>query len=49
MGVEGNIRGDLTSVSALSENSEKKTIRNLVHTSGDVDEAKREISLWFGE
>ena len=49
MAAPGTIRGDLTSVSALSENSEKKTIRNLVHTSGDVDEAKREISLWFGE
>lgn len=44
----GTIRGDYTTVSALSENSAKKTIRNLVHTSGDEEEAKREISLWFG-
>lgn len=43
----GTIRGDLTNASALSENSQKKTIRNLVHTSGDEEEAKREIKLWF--
>ncbi len=43
----GTIRGDLTSVSALSENSAKMTIRNLIHTSGDPAEAKREIKLWF--
>lgn len=45
----GTIRGDFSSVSALSENRNKGTIRNLVHTSGDEDEAKREIKLWFGK
>lgn len=43
----GTIRGDFSSASALSENSEKRTIMNLIHTSGDEEEAKREIKLWF--
>ena len=45
----GSIRGDFSSASALSENSEKRTILNLIHTSGDEEEAKREIALWFGK
>ena len=45
----GTIRGDFSNASAFSENSQKKTIRNLVHTSGDPEEAEREIKLWFGE
>lgn len=45
----GTIRGDFSSVSALSENMEKKPIRNLVHASGLVEEAEREIKLWFGK
>lgn len=45
----GTIRGDFSSNSAISENAQKQTIRNLVHTSGSEDEAKREIQLWFGD
>lgn len=45
----GTIRGDYSSSSALSENSKKRTIQNLVHTSGDPEEAEREIELWFGD
>lgn len=45
----GTIRGDFSSVSAIFENGQKSTIRNLVHASGDVEEAKREIGLWFGK
>lgn len=44
----GTIRGDLSSASALSENIEHMPIRNLVHASGTPEEAKREITLWFG-
>ncbi len=44
----GTIRGDYSSNSAISENAQKQTIRNLVHSSGSEDEAKREIALWFG-
>lgn len=45
----GTIRGDLSSNSAISENIENKPIRNLIHASGTVEEAEREIQLWFGK
>lgn len=45
----GTIRGDFSSNSAISENAKKQTIRNLVHSSGSEEEAKREIELWFGK
>lgn len=45
----GTIRGDLSSNSAISENIEHKPIRNLIHASGTVEEAEREIELWFGK
>jgi nucleoside-diphosphate kinase len=45
----GTIRGDFSSASALSENMAKMPIRNLVHSSGSTEEAKREIELWFGK
>lgn len=45
----GTIRGDFSSESAVMANFEKRPIHNLVHASGDVEEAKREIELWFGE
>ena len=43
----GTIRGDFSSSSAISENIQKKPIRNLIHASGSEEEAKREIALWF--
>jgi nucleoside-diphosphate kinase len=45
----GTIRGDYSSASAISENIENAPIRNLMHASGDPEEAKREIELWFGK
>lgn len=45
----GTIRGDFSSVSAISENIIKQPIRNLVHASGSPEEADREIKLWFGK
>lgn len=45
----GTIRGDYSSNSAISENVENKPIRNLVHASGTLEEAEREIELWFGK
>lgn len=45
----GTIRGDYSSASAISENMNKSSIRNLVHASGDPEEAEREIKLWFGD
>jgi len=43
----GTIRGDYSSDSPLMANADKRTIRNLVHASGDVKEATREIKHWF--
>ena len=43
----GTIRGDLSSHSALSYNVQKKAIYNLIHSSGNKEEAEEEISLWF--
>ncbi|MBI2667849.1 nucleoside-diphosphate kinase [Candidatus Woesearchaeota archaeon] len=43
----GTIRGDLSTHSALSYNVQKKAIYNLVHSSGNKEEAEKEISLWF--
>lgn len=43
----GTIRGDLSSDSADLANEELRPVRNLVHASGDPEEAAREIKLWF--
>lgn len=43
----GTIRGDYSSDSPLVANKEKRTIYNLVHASGSVEEAQREIKHWF--
>lgn len=43
----GTIRGDFSSDSPLLANQDKRTIRNLVHASGSVEEAEREIKHWF--
>ena len=45
----GTIRGDLSTHSALSANMNNKAIPNLVHASGNKEEAKMEIHLWFKE
>lgn len=44
----GTIRGDYCTDSALLSDIEKRSIYNLVHASGSVEEADREIKLWFG-
>ena len=46
---KGTIRGDYSDDSAIKANSEKRSIKNLVHASGDKEEAEFEISLWFSE
>ena len=43
----GTIRGDYSVDSPLIANKNKRTIHNLVHASGSVEEAKREIKHWF--
>jgi nucleoside-diphosphate kinase len=45
----GTIRGDFSSDSPDIANQEKRPVQNLVHASGDPEEAAREIDLWFPE
>ncbi|MBI4225688.1 nucleoside-diphosphate kinase [Candidatus Roizmanbacteria bacterium] len=45
--VPGTIRGDLAYDSSYLANTGKRAIKNLVHASGSLEEAKYEISLWF--
>jgi nucleoside-diphosphate kinase len=43
------IRGRFSLDSAAAANAEKRPIQNLVHASGNAEEAAYEIGLWFGE
>jgi nucleoside-diphosphate kinase len=45
--IPGTIRGDYSSDSADLANDELRPVRNLIHASGDPEEAAREIKLWF--
>ena len=45
----GTIRGDYTHVTRNYTNSRGGTLPNIVHASGDPEEAKLEIKLWFGD
>lgn len=43
----GTIRGDFSFDSSYLANTGKRPIKNLLHASGNVEEAQYEISLWF--
>ena len=43
----GTIRGDFAHISFAYADSKDKAIENLIHASGNVQEAKIEIGLWF--
>lgn len=43
----GTIRGDYSVDSAILANSGKRAVHNLVHASGDAEEAAHEIRHWF--
>ncbi len=45
----GTIRGDLTLDSYNISAVDDRAVRNLIHCSESVDEAKREIAIWFAE
>lgn len=45
----GTIRGDYSHMSFGYADSEGKGIPNLIHASGDPDEATQEIAHWFSE
>lgn len=44
----GTIRGDFSHVSFNYADSKKMAVKNIIHSSGTVEEAEKEISLWFG-
>jgi len=43
----GTIRGDFSHVSYAYADSKDLGIKNLIHASGDANDAKLEIALWF--
>jgi nucleoside-diphosphate kinase len=43
----GTIRGDFSLDTAVGANKRKRTVFNLIHASGTVEEANEEINLWF--
>jgi len=45
----GTVRGDYSVDSPTLANKNKRAIRNIVHASGDPDEALHEIKYWFSE
>jgi len=45
----GTIRGDYVIDSYALAERDKRAVRNLVHASGGVEEAVKEISLWFSD
>jgi len=45
----GTIRGDFSHMSYGYADGENKGIPNLIHASGDPDEAKQEIMHWFSD
>ncbi len=43
----GTIRGDLSHDTYALSNEQNRPLRNLIHASGNVEEAKQEIPVWF--
>ena len=43
----GTIRGDYVMDSYMMSDGDDRSIRNLVHASGSLEEAEQEINLWF--
>lgn len=44
----GTIRGDFAHTSKAYTEANHKVVANLVHASGNLEEAKYEVELWFG-
>ena len=44
---KGTIRGDLGNDTILKANQEHRSVYNLIHASGNPEEAEKEINLWF--
>ena len=45
----GTIRGDFVLDSYVMSDTDGRAVRNVLHASGSVEEAEKEIKLWFKE
>ena len=45
----GTIRGDFSFDSSYLANTNRRPIKNLIHASGNKEEAVFEVDLWFGK
>lgn len=45
----GTIRGDYAHISKDYANKNKRQVKNLIHASGNKEDAKEEIKLWFSD
>ena len=45
----GTVRGDLTIDSYALGDTDGRAVRNLIHASGSVEEAEKEVKIWFGK
>jgi len=45
--VPGTIRGDYTIDSYRASDIDKRAVRNIIHASGSVEEAEKEMAIWF--
>jgi nucleoside-diphosphate kinase len=43
----GTIRGDFSVDSSIAANKGKRAVHNLIHASGTIEEAEKEIAFWF--
>lgn len=43
----GTIRGDFSLDTYALSNAQNRPLRNLIHASGNIDEAKAELPIWF--
>ncbi|MCK5319999.1 nucleoside-diphosphate kinase [Candidatus Parcubacteria bacterium] len=43
----GTIRGDLTLDSFALADTDQRSVRNLIHASGTVEEVEKELKIWF--
>ncbi|MFH1064233.1 MAG: nucleoside-diphosphate kinase [Candidatus Woesearchaeota archaeon] len=43
----GTIRGDFTHMSFAHADKEEKSVKNVIHASGDAKDAEYELKLWF--
>jgi nucleoside-diphosphate kinase len=43
----GTIRGDFAHISFAHADAKEKAVPNLIHASGNIEEAKVEVALWF--